>query len=278
MDLSRFGMDTVTLAGPLEAKLAAARGAGFSQIMLWAGDLAGHPGGPQAALDRVRASGLRVTGLQVLRDYEGLEGALHIYKRGIAAELLALCAAAGAPLLMVCSSTSAHADGDLARIAHDLGELAELAAPHGVRIAYEALSWGRHVNRYTQSWDAVRRAGHENLGIVLDSYHILASGPGLDALDAIPVERIALVQLADFLWPQLEGMEQRTETARHLRVFPGEGVHGVQLTELAGRLERAGYRGDYSFEVMNDDYLLLPPAVVAARARSAAEWTIRQLS
>lgn len=277
MELSRFGMDTVTLAGPLDARLAAARAAGFSQIMLWAGDLAGHAGGVQGALAQVRASGLRVTGLQVMRDYEGLEGALHDYKRGIAAGMLALCEAAGAPLLMVCSSTSPHAGGDMARIAHDLAGLAELAARRGVRIAYEALSWGRHVNRYPQSWEAVTRAGHPNLGIVLDSYHVLASGPGLNALDAIPAERIALVQLADWLWPDLKDTNDRMQTARHLRVFPGEGVHGSQLAELVRRLEGAGYRGDYSFEVMNDEYQQLPPDLIGARARHAAEWTIRQL-
>ena len=34
--------------------------------------------------------------------------------------------------------------------------------PLGVRIGYEALSWGRHVNEFTQSWDAVALADHAN--------------------------------------------------------------------------------------------------------------------
>ena len=38
-----FGMDTISLAGPLEAKLKAVREAGFTQIMLAARDLVGHP-------------------------------------------------------------------------------------------------------------------------------------------------------------------------------------------------------------------------------------------
>ena len=41
--IQKFGMDTITLAGPLEAKLAAMREAGFSQVMLKANDLNGHP-------------------------------------------------------------------------------------------------------------------------------------------------------------------------------------------------------------------------------------------
>ena len=74
-----FGMDTISLAGPLEAKLAAIRSAGFSQVMLAARDLVGHAQGWRAAVDAVKASGLRVTGFQVLRDFEGLSGHLHAY-------------------------------------------------------------------------------------------------------------------------------------------------------------------------------------------------------
>ena len=68
-NIADFGMDTISLAGPLEAKLKAVREAGFTQIMLAAGDLVGHPHGMQAAVAAVRASGLRVTGFQVLRDF-----------------------------------------------------------------------------------------------------------------------------------------------------------------------------------------------------------------
>ena len=66
-----FGMDTISLAGPLEAKLKAIRDAGFGQVMLSARDVVGHPDGLQAAVKAVKNSGLRVTGFQVLRDFEG---------------------------------------------------------------------------------------------------------------------------------------------------------------------------------------------------------------
>ena len=83
-----FGMDTITLAGPLEARLDAIRAAGFSQVMLSARDLVGHAGGWRAAVAAVRASGLRATGFQVLRDFEGLAGHLHDYKVDIAKSML----------------------------------------------------------------------------------------------------------------------------------------------------------------------------------------------
>ncbi|NEX64626.1 sugar phosphate isomerase/epimerase family protein [Noviherbaspirillum galbum] len=277
MNPSNFGMDTITLAGPLEAKLRASRAAGLTQIMLWARDLAGHPEGIDAAVRLVRESGLRVTGIQVMRDYEGLSGTLHHYKVDIARSMLEICHAVGAPLLMVCSSTSRHASADHGKIAGDLAKLANLAVPMGVRIGYEALSWGRHVNDYLSSWEIVDEANHANLGVVIDSYHILANGSALDALDGIPSHKIALVQLSDFMWRELRSPEERLETARHLRVFPGEGEHSAELSELLRRLYRGGYRGDYSFEVFNDDYLQMPPEAVAKRALQSAKWVTDQV-
>lgn len=277
MNLSNFGMDSITLAGSLEAKLLASRAAGFSQIMLWAKDLAGYPGGIDEAARVVRASGLRVTGLQVMRDFEGLSGTLHEYKLDIARQLLKVCKAVGAPLLLVCSSTSSHASAEPALLARHLAKLATLAVPLGVRIGYEALSWGRHINQYEQSWEVVEMADHANLGLVIDSFHMLARDANLDYLQEIPSEKIALVQLSDFMWRGIASAEERLETARHLRVFPGEGAHSDELADLLRRLDRGGYRGDYSFEVFNDDYQQLPLAVVAQRAHRSAKWVTDQV-
>jgi 2-keto-myo-inositol isomerase len=277
MNLSNFGMDSITLAGPLASKLDASKAAGFSQIMLWAKDLAGHPGGLEDAVRLVKQSGIRVTGIQVMRDFEGLSDALHEYKLDIAKNMLHVCKAVGAPLLMVCSSTSDHASGDMSLIARHLAKLATLAVPLGVHVGYEALSWGRHVNQYTQSWEAVELADHSNLGVVIDSFHILANQTDFDGLDDIPSSKIAIVQLSDFMWRDIRSAEERLETARHLRVFPGEGAHSKELSDLLRRLDHNGYRGDYSFEVFNDDYLQLSPEIVARRAHHAAKWVTDQV-
>ena len=61
-------------------------------------------------------------------------------------------------------------------------------------------------------------------------------------------------------------------TARTFRVFPGEGVHSDQIADLVLRLHKIGYRGDYSYEVFNDDYQQLPLNVVAERALRSTVW------
>jgi sugar phosphate isomerase/epimerase len=272
MNLDHFGMDTITLAGTLEQKLAAIDAAGFRQVMLSARDLTNHEGGVAAAIAAVKRSGLRVTGFQVLRDFEGLSGHLHAYKLDVAKAMLQMCHAVGSKVLLVCSSTSVHATGDAEAIAKDLAKLATLAVPLGIDVAYEALSWGRHVNEYPQAWDIVERANRSNLGLALDSFHILATATTQDELEYVFPDRIFLVQLADFMWHEIRSPEEKINTARHFRVFPGEGVHGDDVAALVRRLDRMGYRGDYSFEVFNDDYVQLPVDVVTARARKAAGW------
>jgi sugar phosphate isomerase/epimerase len=250
--IAGFGMDTITLAGPLEAKLAAMKAAGFSQVIL-------------------KASGLRGTGFQVLRDFEGLSGHLHSYKIDIAKAMLEMCAALDCKVLLACSSTSAHATQDLDHIARDLRKLAMLALPLGIRIAYEGLSWGRTVNEFTSSWDVVCRADCPNLGIGLDSFHIFAAKTALDEIDYLDPSKIFLVQLSDFMWQETKTFEERMATARTFRVFPGEGVHSEQIVDLVQRLDKLGYAGDYSFEVFNDDYQRRAAPLGAAAQPDAVE-------
>lgn len=271
-NIDDFGMDTISLAGPLEAKLQAVRDAGFSQIMLAAKDLVGHPDGLEAAVAVVRASGLRVTGFQVLRDFEGLSGHLHDYKVDIAKSMLEMCHLLGCRLLLICSSTSVHATGETQALVRDLRKLAMLAIPKNIRIAYEALSWGRTINEFPQAWDIISQADMPNLGLGFDSFHMFATNTPLNEIELLDPEKIFLVQLADFMWTEIKSVEERITTARHFRVFPGEGVHSDALAALVTRLHSLGYRGDYSFEVFNDDYQQLPLPTVAQRAWRSALW------
>ncbi len=271
-NFDNFGMDTITLAGPLEARLAEVRAAGFTQVMLSARDLVGHAGGVEAAVAAVKASGLRVTGFQVLRDFEGLSGHLHEYKIDVAKSMLKMCHALDCGVLLVCSSTSSHASAAVDDLVRDLRKLAMLAIPLGIRVAYEGLSWGRTINEFTTAWEMVRRADAPNLGIGLDSFHIFAAQTPLEDLELLDPDKIFLVQLSDFMWNEVRTPEERMATARHFRVFPGEGVHSAALAALVLKLHQLGYRGDYSFEVFNDDYQQMPLPVVAQRARRSALW------
>jgi sugar phosphate isomerase/epimerase len=190
----------------------------------------------------------------------------------VAKAMLEMCNALGSSILLACSSTSAHATGETDSLKTDLQKLALLAVPLNIRIAYEALSWGRYVNEFPQSWDLVQEADRANLGVCLDSYHILANRTDLGLLPDIDPRKVFLVQLSDFMWQELRSPQDRIDTARHFRVFPGEGVHNEQLAELVRQVDDLGYRGDYSFEVFNDDYRQLPLPMVCERAKRSVKW------
>ncbi len=262
-NIDDFGMDSVSLAGTLEARLKSVREAGFTQIMLGARDLVGHPDGVQRALAVVRASGLRVTGFQALSDFEGLAGQLHDYKTDIAKSALEMCQALGCRLLLIRSSTFRHASSDTQSLARDLRKLSMLAIPMNIRIAYEAWSEGNSIKEFGQAWDMVCQADMPNLGLALgfDTFYQFAFGTLVDELDILDPDKIFLVQLADFMG-----------SAPHFRVFPGEGAHSKALAGFVTELHRLGYRGAYYFDVFNVDYQQMPSPWVAERARRAAVW------
>ena len=269
-------LDPVALPGPLEGKLEHARAAGFTQIMLWGSDLANHPLGFDHAVRLVRSSGLRVAGLQLLRDYEGRGPARHSYKIDIAKESLRMCHAVGAPLLIVTSSTEIPAP-DARDDISDLRKLANLAVPLKVRIGYKAVPWAHRVRNAADAWATVSAVEHANFHLVLDTLHILMTGSDLQFLEDVDPERIALVQLADFSEAAIVSDPDRRTAANHGRVFPGDGGHSARLIEMIRAIDRSGYRGDYSLLVMNDDYRQLPATVVAEHARRSVNWLSNQV-
>ncbi len=272
MIFSDFGMDTASMAGSLEVKLAAARQAGFTQVMIAASDVVGHPSGIAAGVRAIRDCGLRVTGLEALRDFEGLADQLHAYKVDVAKSMLDVCGRIGAQALVVEASTSTHAATDVDAIARDLRMLAILAIPLGVRIAFKGVGWSRTARDFRAAGELVFRANCANLGLAIDAFDVLAAGAPLEDLDAIDPEQIFLVQLSDYMWQEIRSTEEQTATATHFRVFPGEGAHSDGLADFVTKLDEIGYCGDYSFDVYNDDYLQMPAEAVAARAQRAADW------
>ena len=272
MNFNDFGIDSASMAGSLETRLAAARQAGFTHAMLSAADIVGHPSSTEAAVRAIRESGLRVTGLEALRDFEGLSGKMHDYKVDVAKSMLELCSRIGGRLLLTEASSSVHADIDPEKIARDLRKLAFLALPMGIRIAFKGLSWSRTVRDFSAAAEIISLANCPNLGLAIDAFDVIAAGIPLDDLDLIFPDQIFLVQLSDFMLQEIRSTEEQAATAAHFRVFPGEGAHSEAIAKFIVKLEEMGYFGDYSFDVYNTDYLQMPAETIADRAQRAAEW------
>jgi len=240
---------TVCLSGTLEDKLQAAAAAGFDGVELFEPDLIASPLHPVEVRERLAELGLTLDLYQPFRDFEGVlepDFARAEAKFRVMEQL-------GAELLLVCSSVAADAIDNDALVAGQLRELAQRAAEHGVRIAYEALAWGRHVHDYRHAWRIVERADHTALGLCLDSFHILSRGSDPGAVRDVPGEKLFFLQLADAPRMAMDVLQW----SRHHRCFPGQG--GFDLAAFLEPVLAAGYSGPLSLEVFNDVFRAADP-------------------
>jgi 3-dehydroshikimate dehydratase len=242
----RRSIATISLSGPLEEKLAAAARAGFDGVEIFEGDLITSSLSPADIRLHAADLGLEIMLYQPFRDFEAVPE--DVFARNIrrAERKFGLMTALGADTMLVCSNVSAAAIDDDARAASQLRRLAERAGEHGIRIAYEALAWGRHISSYQRAWELVTAAGHPALGICLDSFHILSLGHDTSGIRAIPAEQIFFLQLADAPLLTMDVLAW----SRHYRCFPGQG--DFDLTGFMADVLAAGYGGPWSLEVFND--------------------------
>jgi sugar phosphate isomerase/epimerase len=266
-----FAVESVTLAGALPGKLAAVRAAGFAQITLASSDLVGYPDGVDAAIATVVASSLRVSAFQTSVDFEGVRGPLHTYKLDVAKCMMRLCHALKCRVLLLPSTTLAHSDSDTPALVRDLRQLAMLAVPMGIKVAYQGWAGGAVVKDYLHAWDIVCEADMPNLGLSLDTYDLLGANNVLpellEDLDMLDPDKLFLVRLAD----------QLGERTAAWRAFPGEGDYSDSLAAIVSKLHSLGYRDDYSLAVSNTDCASMPAAHVAQRAKASALWLGRDV-
>jgi sugar phosphate isomerase/epimerase len=188
---------TVCLSGVLNEKLEAIAAAGFKGVEMFENDLLSFNGTPADVRRMIEDLGLRTITFQPFRDFEGMpeDRRARVFQR--AERKFDLMQELGCDLLMICSNVSPESLGGIDRSAADLHEIGERAAKRGLRVGFEALAWGRHINDYRDAWEAVRCADHPAIGVVLDSFHILARKTDLGAIRSIPRDRVFLVQIAD---------------------------------------------------------------------------------
>ncbi|EPQ32005.1 uncharacterized protein PFL1_00203 [Pseudozyma flocculosa PF-1] len=262
--------------------------------------------------------GLAIYSLQPLRDFEGWtcpEDRRLAFQR--ARSRFEVMNALGTDLLLICSNNqpAPKTTGDIGCIGRDLAELADLATafgtvvtihggPQPIRVGYEALSWGAHVDLWSQAWEAVQAADRANLGLILDSFNTLGrqyadpcSPTGivetadpygdlmasLKDIGHVPAERIFFLQIGDArrmqkpLPPSPNDDEPRPARmiwSRGNRLFPGEEHLGAFLPVdefMTAAVKWAGYRGPWSIEVFNSSLLDTGAEVPVQHARRARD-------
>ena len=254
----RAAISTVCLSGTLEDKIHAASECGFTGIEILESDLVMSAWSPRRVGEEAAASGLAVVSYQPFH-IEALPPAQFAAALRRVTGKVKLVQELGTGVLVACASKSSAGldDDDLA--AEQLTALATRAADHGVRIAYEAVPWGR-VRTFDHAWRIVERADHPAAGLCLDSFHVLSPANDLSGMERLPGDRVFHVQLADA--PRLD-MDNR-EWSLHGRLFPGQGT--LDNAGFLRTLRAAGYDGPVALEVFNDVYQQEDPRHTATDA------------
>ncbi|MGO4596377.1 TIM barrel protein [Terrabacter sp. 2RAF25] len=242
----RKGIATVSISGSLDVKLEAIAAARFDSVELFDADIVSSPLGPEEIARRCSDLGLDIDLFQPLRDLVGLTPEVFADRLRFARAKFELMERLGATRALVCSAVHPASVDDPDLTAEQLGTVGTVAAEHGFTLAYEALAWGTHVNRFGQARRVVEKVDLANVGVAVDTFHLLARGDGPEALAGLAGDRIAFVQIADAHGLSMDVLEW----SRHHRCFPGQGVLDVE--GVVGACVEAGYRGPLSLEVFSD--------------------------
>jgi len=248
---------TVSINGNLKEKILAISKAGFDGVEIFENDFLTFNLSPKEIKKIVKDQGLEITLFQPFRDFEGMPDNHRIRAFDRAKKKFDIMAELETDLILICSNTSNISLGGLDRAANDFFELGEIARERSIKIGYEALAWGKYINDHRDAWEIVRRANHENVGIILDSFHTLSKNIDLNSITTIPKEKIFIVQLAD---APLHNMDL-LYWSRHYRNMPGQG--DLPISNFMDALNKTGYDGYLSLEIFNDSYRSGPRNLIA---------------
>jgi len=236
-------------------KLEAASGAGFRAIGLWYDEFKQLGDGE---LREFRLSGLAVSEMVGVSGWMDPDRMSRTIALAGAEEMFEHAAKLHCPVVVAAPDLQAR---DLTRAAGDFRELCRLAEPFSVQVGLHFDGAAATINNIAAAWQVVDASEAHNGGIVLDTFHCYRGGSTLDMLAPIPGDRILLVQLNDCMdLPRYE-LEDRH------RLYPGAGA--IPLEPLLGALGEKGFDGYYSLELMNEDYWLEDPALVAQEGMRA---------
>ncbi|MCQ2997274.1 bifunctional sugar phosphate isomerase/epimerase/4-hydroxyphenylpyruvate dioxygenase family protein [Pseudomonas syringae] len=249
---------TVSLSGTLPEKLEAIAAAGFDGVEIFENDLLYYDGSPRHVRQICADLGIAITLFQPFRDFEGCRRDRLPRNLDRAERKFDLMQELGTDLVLVCSNSAADSLGDEHILRDDLAMLAERAGARQLRVGYEALAWGRHVNTWQQVWNLVKQVDHPALGVLLDSFHTLSLKGDPSAIAQIPGDKIFFVQMADAPILAMDVMEW----SRHFRCFPGQGE--FDLPGFLAPILKTGYTGPLSLEIFNDGFRAAPPRSNAA--------------
>jgi 2-keto-myo-inositol isomerase len=257
-----------TLKADLATDIAVAGKAGFDFVEIWAGKLIGYldRGGLHALRRDLRKAGVTAATLNSVERITFNDPSGHIRMLEEFERFCRVAAAIHCETILVVPGprpkgvSAAAIERESVRV---LRELSRLAAPHGVRLAYEFLGFADcTVNSLAQCAAIVEKVARPNVGLVLDTFHFFAGDSSVASIRQVDPRHIFMVHLND--------VERVPRRKMHdaLRLYPGKGV--IPLRAILRELQAIGYAGKMSVEIFRPQYWSRPPLQVAREARQAS--------
>jgi 4-hydroxyphenylpyruvate dioxygenase len=263
---------TICVNGTLRTKLRAIADAGFEHVEIFESDLLACPEPVAVVGAMLRDQGLACAAFQPFRDFEGMPARLRARVFDRAERKFDVMQELGTDLVLVSSNVSPESLGERSRIVEDFRELGDRAAARGLRVGFEALAWGRHIQDHRQAWQIVREVNHPAVGLVLDSFSSLARKEPIDSLRSIDPAKLFHVQIADAPSLSMDPLSW----SRHFRCMPGQG--DLPLVEYVAALRAIGYGGVLSLEIFNDRFLAGSAAEVAVDGMRSLTYLLERVS
>jgi 2-keto-myo-inositol isomerase len=247
-----------TLSTTFEADLTAYARGGWPAVELWLTKLESYLESHSVAEARALLDAQELDPVAA-----SFQGGL-LLSRGVERELhwdhfrrrLTILQELGVPLMIVAADFNRElVPDDYVRAAAALGEAAEAARVAGVRLALEFQKTARFCASLDTTLALIAQCPVEGLGVCLDVFHYYTGPSKFEDLAYLSRENLAWVQVCD-----LSG------TPRELagdgdRILPGDG--DFQLGPILDHLERIGYDGYVSLEVLNPQLWQIPADRVA---------------
>ena len=145
-----------------------------------------------------------------------------------------------------------------------LNELADIAEPFGVSLAFEFLG---QTDCSVQTLDLaekiVDRVGRASVGLVLDTFHFYAGNSSFEAIDKLDPSKLFIFHIND---AEDLPKEQLTDAQR---LYPGQGI--LPIREIKAHFDKIGYDRMASIEIFRPEYWEQDPFDVARKAKEGAQ-------
>lgn len=153
-----------------------------------------------------------------------------------------------------------------------LGAVADALAESGIRFGLEFVGpQGNFLDRpykfvatLSEMMHFIDKLGRDNLGLLLDSYHLYVGEATLTELASLPESRIVQFHIND-AYPGVP----RAQLEDLKRLLPGQGA--IPLVPMLRALQATGYDWTVSIETFSDEVKALGPVKAATTAKVALD-------